>query len=106
MALITKSIKGTQDMLPTDSYKWQFVEKTCLETARLHGYGEIRTPVFEHTELFTRGVGDTTDVVQKEMYTFTDRGDRCLRRPLRHRARAHQRRAARQGVLYRPLLPR
>ena len=78
MALITKSIKGTQDMLPTDSYKWQFVEKTCLETARLHGYGEIRTPVFEHTELFTRGVGDTTDVVQKEMYTFTDRGDRSL----------------------------
>ena len=78
MALIAKSIKGTQDMLPADSYKWQYVEKTCLETARLHGYSEIRTPVFEHTELFTRGVGDTTDVVQKEMYTFTDRGDRSL----------------------------
>ena len=51
MALIAKSIKGTQDMLPADSYKWQYVEKTCLETARLHGYSEIRTPVFEHTEL-------------------------------------------------------
>lgn len=78
MALITKSIKGTQDVLPSESYKWQYVEKTCLETARLHGYSEIRTPVFEHTELFTRGVGDTTDVVQKEMYTFNDRGNRSL----------------------------
>ena len=78
MALITKSIKGTQDVLPSESYKWQYVEETCLETARLHGYREIRTPVFEHTELFTRGVGDTTDVVQKEMYTFNDRGNRSL----------------------------
>lgn len=78
MALITKSIKGTQDVLPSQSYKWQYIEHICLETARLHGYSEIRTPVFEHTELFTRGVGDTTDVVQKEMYTFNDRGNRSL----------------------------
>lgn len=78
MALITRSIKGTQDVLPSESYKWQYIEATCLETARLHGYSEIRTPVFEHTELFTRGVGDTTDVVQKEMYTFTDKGNRSL----------------------------
>lgn len=78
MALITRSIKGTQDVLPSESYKWQYVEASCLETARLYGYSEIRTPVFEHTELFTRGVGDTTDVVQKEMYTFTDKGNRSL----------------------------
>ena len=78
MALITRSIKGTQDVLPSESHKWQYIEATCLETARLHGYSEIRTPVFEHTELFTRGVGDTTDVVQKEMYTFTDKGNRSL----------------------------
>lgn len=78
MALITRSIKGTQDVLPSESYKWQYVEATCLDVARLHGFSEIRTPVFEHTELFTRGVGDTTDVVQKEMYTFNDRGNRSL----------------------------
>ncbi len=78
MSLITRSIKGTQDVLPSESYKWQHIEHICLETARLHGYSEVRTPVFEHTELFTRGVGDTTDIVQKEMYTFTDKGGRSL----------------------------
>lgn len=78
MALITKSIKGTQDAVPADSAKWQYIEKTCLEQAKLYGFGEIRTPVFEHTELFERGVGDTTDVVSKEMYTFTDKGGRSI----------------------------
>ena len=78
MALITKSIKGTLDLLPSESHKRQFVEHTCLEIAQNFGYKEIRTPVFEHTELFQRGVGDTTDVVQKEMYTFTDKGDRSI----------------------------
>ena len=63
MALVTKSIKGTLDLLPNESYKRQFVEHTCLEIAQNFGYKEIRTPVFEHTELFQRGVGDTTDVV-------------------------------------------
>lgn len=78
MALITKSIKGTLDLLPSESHKRQFVEHSCLEIAQNFGYKEIRTPVFEHTELFQRGVGDTTDVVQKEMYTFTDKGDRSI----------------------------
>lgn len=78
MALITQSIKGTMDVLPAESHKWQHIEQTCLNTAKLFGYRELRTPVFEHTELFERGVGDTTDVVQKEMYTFTDKGGRSI----------------------------
>lgn len=78
MALVTKSIKGTLDLLPAESHKRQFVEQTCLEIAQNFGYREIRTPVFEHTELFQRGVGDTTDVVQKEMYTFEDKGGRSV----------------------------
>lgn len=78
MSLITKSIKGTQDVLPAESYKNQFIEQTCLSVAANFGFREIRTPVFEHTELFQRGVGDTTDVVQKEMYTFNDKGERSI----------------------------
>ena len=78
MALITKSIKGTQDVLPAESYKIQFIEDTVLQIAANYGFSEIRTPVFEHTELFQRGVGDTTDVVQKEMYTFNDKGERSI----------------------------
>ena len=76
MALVTKAIKGTKDVLPKDVYKNQYIEATCLGVAEQFGYKEIRTPVFEHTELFQRGVGDTTDVVQKEMYTFDDKGGR------------------------------
>lgn len=78
MALVTKAIKGTQDLLPSDSYKTRYVEQTMLDIAARFGYKEIRTPVFEHTELFSRGVGDTTDVVQKEMYTFDDKGGRSI----------------------------
>lgn len=78
MALTVKSAKGTQDVLPADSYKHQFLEQTILEIARTFGFKEIRTPVFEHTELFQRSVGDTTDVVQKEMYTFNDKGGRSI----------------------------
>ena len=78
MALEIKSIKGTADVLPSDSYKWQFVERLFLDTARLYGFGEIRIPTFEDKRLFIRSVGDTTDVVQKEMYTFTDQGGREL----------------------------
>lgn len=70
--------KGTKDVLPADSYKWQYVEGVARETARLFNLKEIRTPVFEHTELFLRGVGDTTDIVTKEMYTFRDKGDRSI----------------------------
>ena len=78
MAEIIKAIKGTCDVMPDDSYKWQYVEQTMLNTALLYGYREIRIPVFEHTEVFSRGVGDTTDVVQKEMYTFDDKGGRSI----------------------------
>lgn len=75
------SLQGTQDLLPEDTKRWQYVERTALETAESFGFGEIRTPTIEYTELFQRSVGDTTDVVQKEMYTFKDRGDReiCLK---------------------------
>ncbi len=78
MAKFNTSVKGTADVLPSDSYKWQFVEKKMLETAGLFGFHEIRVPVFEYTEVFTKNVGETTDVVQKEMYTFTDKGDRSI----------------------------
>jgi histidyl-tRNA synthetase len=83
MPKTTKSLqnnrpRGTLDKLPGEIYKYQYIEKTALETAALYGYREIRTPVFEHTELFKRGVGDTTDVVQKEMYTFDDKKGRSL----------------------------
>lgn len=70
--------KGTKDVLPKQSYLWQYVEKTARETAESFGFREIRTPMFEHTELFLRGVGDTTDVVSKEMYTFFDKGNRSM----------------------------
>ncbi len=78
MALVTKAIKGTQDTLPNESYKVQYIETSVLDIAKTYGFSEIRTPVFEHTELFSRGVGDTTDVVQKEMYTFNDKGGRSI----------------------------
>lgn len=78
MALITKAIKGTKDVLPKDVHKNQYIEATALDIASKFGCKEIRTPVFEHTELFQRGVGDTTDVVQKEMYTFDDKGGRSI----------------------------
>lgn len=74
MGVITKKIKGTEDVLPKDSYRWQFVEDVMRKESAAYGFKEIRTPVFEHTELFTRGVGQTTDVVQKEMYTFDTKG--------------------------------
>ncbi len=78
MALITKAVKGTKDILPGEIYKTQYIESTALDVAERFGFKEIRTPVFEHTELFQRGVGDTTDVVQKEMYTFDDKGGRSI----------------------------
>lgn len=74
MGVITKKIKGTEDVLPKDSYRWQFVEDVMRKESASYGFKEIRTPVFEHTELFARGVGQTTDVVQKEMYTFDTKG--------------------------------
>lgn len=70
--------KGTRDLLPYESYKWQFVEKKLAKVLEDYGFKEIRLPVFEYTELFQRGVGETTDVVQKEMYTFDDKGGRSI----------------------------
>ncbi len=70
--------KGTKDVLPSDVYKWQYVEEIARKTAHRYGFWEIRTPVFEYTELFSRGVGETTDVVGKEMYTFLDKGGRSV----------------------------
>ncbi|MCI2254441.1 histidine--tRNA ligase [Domibacillus sp. PGB-M46] len=70
--------RGTQDILPGQSEKWQYIESIAKDVCRRYHYKEIRTPIFEHTELFKRSVGDTTDIVQKEMYTFEDRGERSL----------------------------
>lgn len=78
MALLTKAPRGTADMLPDEIYKVQYLEQIFTAVAESFGYREIRTPVFEHTELFQRSVGETTDVVQKEMYTFTDNGGRSI----------------------------
>lgn len=78
MSEINRAVKGTNDILPENSHNWQFVEGKMLETAALYGFKEIRVPVFEHTEVFLRSVGDTTDVVQKEMYTFDDKGGRSI----------------------------
>lgn len=76
--MLTNAPRGTKDIISTESYKWQYLEKTFKETCKNFGYSEIRTPIFEHTELFERGVGGDTDVVQKEMYTFLDKGERSI----------------------------
>ncbi|AQS58371.1 histidine--tRNA ligase [Desulforamulus ferrireducens] len=76
--MLTTRPRGTNDILPGEVEKWQYVEQLAREVCREYGYGELRTPIFEHTELFSRGVGETTDIVEKEMYTFTDRGERSI----------------------------
>ncbi len=76
--MIAKAPRGTRDVLPGEVHKWLYVEDMFRKVCRNFGYGEIRTPLFEHTELFQRGVGETTDIVQKEMYTFEDRGGRSI----------------------------
>lgn len=78
MDIITKALRGTEDKLPSVMNKWHTVEKAAAAIAESYGCNEIRTPTFEHTELFQRGVGDTTDVVQKEMYTFNDKKGRSI----------------------------
>ena len=78
MDLITKAPKGTYDIMPPESVIWQTIEHVMRSVAACNGFQEIRTPVFEHTELFLRGVGDTTDVVEKQMYTFEDKGGRSV----------------------------
>ncbi|MEG1631937.1 MAG: histidine--tRNA ligase [Hydrogenoanaerobacterium sp.] len=103
MPLLTQAPKGTQDILPQDSYKWQYVEELLMEISRLYGFAELRTPTFEHTELFSRSVGDTTDVVQKEMYTFNDKGNRSI--TLRPEGTAGMARAAIENGLFNSALP-
>ncbi len=76
--MLTNAPKGTKDTMPDQVYKWHYIENAFAEICRKYGFDEIRTPVFEHTELFQRGVGDTTDIVQKEMYTFQDYGKRSI----------------------------
>ena len=78
MLRILQALRGTQDILPDKIYKWNHVESVIKELCALYGYSEIRTPMFEDTRLFLRGIGDTTDVVTKEMYTFSDRGGRSI----------------------------
>ncbi|WP_054694558.1 histidine--tRNA ligase [Syntrophomonas palmitatica] len=98
-----KAPRGTYDILPPVSGKWQYVEQILRETAALYGFHEIRTPIFEHTELFERGVGSTTDVVGKEMYTFKDRSDRSL--TLRPENTASCARALIEHSVYSGILP-
>ena len=76
--MLTNGPRGTKDILPSVSGQWQYIEGKIREICNIFSYKEIRTPIFEHTELFLRGIGDTTDIVEKEMYTFTDRGERSL----------------------------
>jgi len=76
--MLTSAPRGTKDILPGEVENWRYVEKVVRDVCDAYGFKEIRTPVFEHTELFQRGIGDTTDVVEKEMYTFLDRGERSI----------------------------
>ncbi len=96
------AVKGMSDILPLDSGKWQYIERSLLETAENFGFSEIRTPVLEHTELFIRSVGETTDVVQKEMYTF-EKEHRSL--TLRPEGTAGVVRSLLQNGLYNEALP-
>lgn len=103
MALITNAIKGTLDLLPKESSKTQYIEAAVREIAENYGFLEMRTPVFEHTELFQRSVGETTDVVQKEMYTFEDKGGRSI--TLRPEGTAGAARAFLEHGLFNDALP-
>ena len=76
--MISKAPRGTKDVVPAESYKWHYIEDKIRDVCKRFGYKEVRIPVFEHTEVFERGVGDTTDVVEKEMYTFNDKGGRSI----------------------------
>jgi histidyl-tRNA synthetase len=95
--------KGTKDILPSQSYKWQFVEATFKKIVGRYGFKEIRTPIFEYTELFKRGVGDTTDIVEKQMYSFDDYGGRNL--TLKPEGTASVVRAFIESKLYADILP-
>ncbi len=101
--MITKRPRGTNDLLPAQTSRWQWVEEMVRKTSSSYGYQEIRTPMFEHTELFERGIGEATDIVEKEMYTFSDRGDRSI--TLRPEGTAPVVRAFLENKLYAQPLP-
>ena len=103
MAELIKAPKGTKDIVPSEVYKWHYVEGVLRTIAMQYGFEEIRFPNFEHTELFNRGIGDTTDVVQKEMYTFNDKGGRSV--TLRPEGTASTVRAYLENSLYAKGLP-
>lgn len=103
MGVLTKKVKGAEDILPRDVYKWQFAEDIMRKEAEFFGFKEIRTPVFEHTVLFNRSVGETTDVVQKEMYTFDTKGGESI--TLRPEGTAGAARAYLEHALYNEGLP-
>ena len=96
--MLTTAPRGTRDILSPEVEKWQYLEEKIRQHCHRYAYSEIRTPIFEHTELFQRSVGETTDIVQKEMYTFQDRGDRWL--TLRPEATASTVRAYLENKLY------
>ena len=79
--MLIKAPRGTKDIIPSEVYKWHYIEKVIRDLCNVFGFREIRTPEFEHTELFERGVGDTTDIVQKEMYSFQDKGRNITLKP-------------------------
>ncbi|WP_207709365.1 histidine--tRNA ligase [Acutalibacter sp. 1XD8-36] len=101
--MITKAPKGTQDLTPEKTRRWQIAEQVLIGEAELNGFGEIRTPAFEHTELFQRGMGDVTDVVEKQMYTFEDKGGRSV--TLRPEGTAGAVRAMLENGLYNAVYP-
>lgn len=101
--LITTAPRGTKDLLPSESYKWQYIEGEFKKVCACFNYKETRVPTFEHTELFERGVGDTTDVVEKQMYTFLDKGGRSV--TLRPEGTASVARSFLQNSLYAEAMP-
>jgi len=101
--MLTRAPRGTRDILPDESIKWVFLENKFRDHCKTFCYKEIRTPIFEHTELFTRGVGETTDIVQKEMYTFLDKGGRSI--TLKPEGTAPTARAFIEHKLYSQALP-
>ncbi len=101
--LITTAPRGTKDLLPSESYKWQYIEGEFKKVCACFNYKETRVPTFEHTELFERGVGDTTDVVEKQMYTFLDKGGRSV--TLRPEGTASVVRSFLQNSLYAEAMP-
>lgn len=101
--VITTAPKGTKDLLPQESYKWHYVEELFAKTCREFNFKETRVPTFEHTELFERGVGNTTDVVEKQMYTFNDKANRSI--TLRPEGTASVVRSFLQNNLYAEAMP-